>query len=423
MIYWLRLICFLGNNSVLLKNLLLLPPINSSTNLFPRFFLQKKTINLNEPQLISILVVSKWDKPTSGDWLVIPISARFIPQYARIIPQNWDKPTSVEAFPQSATRSFPTQALIPRRFPMTSVGAESFGISWRFGNLLWLYVVFRRTKHVEANLQILKYLCFFEFNPEFIYIYIYIIYIYILLYIYIIIYILLCIYYYIYYYIYISIALFFSCVLLRRWISLKITYKHTSYSIHLTPSAYCSLWCSVCVMHKGFSLFLWSSSFIPQNTLPVMGPTIYIYLLPCFGWVSTHLETSGKWNVHFCNRKLKCFTTLKLWKSDRFLMVPHPLEVSSDLANKWNLKPRFIHYSWFHDIKKNTRYFISLSDIFSLILILVWDSEIPGCFKWPIPSEDLSHRPPLEVPLPERNGWHDQYRPANLQRGLNSTFI
>ncbi len=96
-------------------------------------------------------------------------------------------------------------------------------------------------------------------------------------------------------------------------------------------------------MHKGFSLFLWSSSFIPQNTLPVMGPNIYIYLLPCFGWVSTHLETSGKWTVHFCNRKLKCFTTLKLWKSAWWFPILwkfHPILPTSEI---WNQDSSIIH--------------------------------------------------------------------------------
>ena len=110
------------------------------------------------------------------------------------------------------------------------------------------------------------------------------------------------------------------------------------YTWHLVPIAVFDVLFAL-DLHKGLSLFLWSSSFIPQNALPVMvGPNASIYSLPCFGWVSPHLH-QWKCSSIFCNRKLKWFTTLKPWQFN-FLMVPHPLECSSDFLkkkrHKWN---------------------------------------------------------------------------------------
>lgn len=110
--------------------------------------------------------------------------------------------------------------------------------------------------------------------------------------------------------------------------------------IHLTPSAYCSLWCSVCLrLAQGLVSVSMIIKFHPTKRIACHGGTKRIDLLASLFWLSFTPPSPVEMFIHFCNRKLKWFTTLKPWQFN-FLMVPHPLECSSDFLkkkrHKWN---------------------------------------------------------------------------------------
>lgn len=165
---------------------------------------------------------------------------------------RYGKPNSVWIIsPICKGHSLPTSPRTASRV-MTSVGAESFGISWWFGNLCGA------KQHVEAYFQILKswniYTSLFDLNQ-------------------------------ISYFVIIELLCFFMCLTEK----MNFLNNHI-YTWHLVPIAVFDVLFAL-DLHKGLSLFLWSSSFIPQNALPVMvGPNVSIYSLPCFGWVSPHLH-------------------------------------------------------------------------------------------------------------------------------------
>ena len=198
---------------------------------------------------------------------------------------------------------------------MTSVGAESFGISWRFGNLCGA------KQHVEAYFQILKswniYTSLFDLNQ-------------------------------ISYFVIIELLCFFMCLTEK----MNFLNNHI-YTWHLVPIAVFDVLFAL-DLHKGLSLFLWSSSFIPQNALPVMVGTKRIDLLASLFWLSFTPPSPVEMFIHFCNRKLKWFTTLKPWQFRFFLWFPilwnvHPIFFKKNDISGIFKKLRKIH-EWFMNV-------------------------------------------------------------------------
>lgn len=123
----------------------------------------------------------------------------------------------------------------------------------------------------------------------------------------------------------------------HNWIAL---FLHVSYwedefleqsHIHLTPSAYCSLWCSVCVrLAQGLVSVSMIIKFHPTKRIACHGGTKRIDLLASLFWLSFTPPSPVEMFIHFPNRKLKWFTTLKPWQFRFFLWFPilwnvHPI--------------------------------------------------------------------------------------------------